>query len=131
MICQFCRSFGSWLPSWRGKTGSVAVLMLLGLLSACDQSDNSGTVESDGSNVGMSITAPDELQRARNIVVDNLVLQVTIGGGDPINVLPDPVTKQFILRTTRPANSETVVSLTWYELIDEVLVPIASASKIL
>lgn len=120
----------SWLayPVFRGVSGAMCMLASLLLLSACSLEDDSGRIDVVGEQANMAFTAPALLQ-ARNIVRQNLVVEITMDG-QTFEGTPDQ-NGEYVLQTTRPANSSTMVMVVWSEDIDGVRLPLARASKLL
>jgi len=98
------------------------------LASSCDTSNQVGQVEVLDETAGMSFTAPQPILTARNIVSSNLVLRITIG--DIVNDVRADENGEYRLVIRLPENTQTEVSLLWFEVIDGVELTLAEASDI-
>ena len=96
------------------------------LLSACEQGSDSSRIDVDSNQASMSLNAPLFLQ-TRNIVRQNLVVEIIIDG-ETFEGTPDE-NEGFVLQITRPANSSTMVTVIWLEIIGDIRLPLARASK--
>jgi len=103
---------------------------LFSVLASCDISggDSSGalTADTDG-QTQLAMTPPSLLLQTRAVVQGNLRLQVTIG--DTVFDVPRDSSGVYILNTSLPPNTSTVVSLEWSEIVEQRVLPLATASK--
>lgn len=106
---------------------NTGLLLVLGLLSvsACTEQANQVTVQNDAATV--SFSAPARIAEARAIVQENLRLQITIG--EAVDVIAPDANGQYVFRTVLPANSTFDITIEWLELIGEVDLLLASATK--
>ena len=94
----------------------LASSLLAGLLlGACSGSDNQSQLIVTDNTASMTLVPPAALISSRNVELDNLFLRVTIAGDTFLLQADDD--GQYILRTELPPNTQTEVSLVWFEQI--------------
>jgi hypothetical protein len=105
----------------------IFVLLSTIVLSACNQSDEGNRVDVVGGVASMAFTAPPLLLQSRTIIRENLILRVTIND-QTVQISPN-AEGQYIYETTLPANSASVVTIEWIEIVDGSELPLARATK--
>ncbi|MFT6307805.1 MAG: hypothetical protein ACJA0Z_002975 [Halioglobus sp.] len=80
-----------------------------------------------GGVASMAFTAPQILLQSRSIIRENLILRITING-QAVQISPN-ADGQYIYQISLPANSSSVVSIEWIEMVDGAELPLARASK--
>ncbi len=112
----------------RRSVRATCLLAALLVLVACDQGYDSSRIDVVGNQANASLNPPSFLQ-TRNIVRQNLVVEITIDG-QTFEGTPDQ-NGEYVLQITRPVNSSTMVTVVWLEIIGDIRLPLARASKLL
>ena len=97
------------MPMFSKPTTLVAVVGAILVASACNPQGETGQIVVENDTATMVFNAPDQLLSARNVVLDNLILRITIG--NTVNEVTPDADGNYILQTQLPENTRTVVSL--------------------
>ncbi len=111
----------------RKYTTCILITLVAFATVSCEQDSGSGQVGVTGDQATMAFTAPARLIQSRVIVQENLLLQVTIEGR-VVTVQPN-ANGDYVFRTTVTPNSSSTVTLVWFEVIGDVMLRLATASK--
>ena len=113
-----------------GKISTLAFAVFFALvIASCTDNGQSNEVTVIGDQAAMAFTAPPQLLQSRAVVQDNLILQLTVEGR-VITVEPNS-DGEYILRTTVTPNTQSIVSVAWFEIIGDRMLPLAIASRTL
>ena len=118
------------IKSLSGKIFTLASAVFIALVMAsCTDNGQRDEVTVTGDQAAMAFTAPSQLLQSRAVVQDNLILQLTVEGR-VITVAPNS-DGEYILRTTVTPDTQSIVSVEWFEMIGDRMVRLATASRTL